>query len=71
MIEDRRLIKELEDRIVNGEISPDDVTAAEAEVEEEIVDSTTPEKVKVRGKQKVGIYEQVMLAILRKCLLLY
>ena len=36
---------------MNGEISPDDVTAAVIEEEEELIDSTTPEK----EKQKVCV----------------
>ena len=43
-LEDRKALKDLEDQIVNGEISPDDVTADVIREEENIIDSTTPEK---------------------------
>ena len=52
-IADRRMLKDLEDKIVTAEISPDDVTDAVAIEDEEIIDSTTPEKEDFKGKQKV------------------
>ena len=49
--DDRRSLKELEDQIVNGELSPDDVTDSVQLEEEEVIDSTTPEKQDFKEKQ--------------------
>ena len=45
---DRRELKELEDKIIDEEISPDDIAGLEMVKEEQVIDSTTPEQPRKR-----------------------